>query len=97
MTAAIATMKIQQPNEEAMRRSYELATPRLALGTAAVALSAVAMAVMVIIPATMDAEASEAAAPVVPTVAALSTDGTRSSADARMDASCVDAGGRVEH
>ena len=36
---------------------YELSTPRLAIGTAAVALSAIAMAVMVIIPATIEAEA----------------------------------------
>jgi len=75
-----------------MNRTYEMATPRLALGTAAVALSAVAMAVMVIIPATMDAEAS---APVV-AVAALSTDGTLGSGDAHADAGCADAGG-IEH
>jgi len=46
---------------------YELATPRLALGTAAVALAATALAVLVIIPATMDADAY-ARAPVVATL-----------------------------
>ena len=80
-----------------MNRTYEMATPRLALGTAAVALAAVAMAIMVIIPATMDAEASEAFAPVVSTVAALGTDVNPSSGASRTDASCADAGGRVEH
>ena len=75
-----------------MNRTYEMATPRLALGTAAVALSAVAMAVMVIIPAIMDAEA---AAPVV-TVAALGADSMHGSGDARADAGCADVGG-VEH
>ncbi|HZI82634.1 MAG TPA: hypothetical protein VFF44_01905 [Casimicrobiaceae bacterium] len=36
---------------------YEIATPRVALGTAAVALTAITLAVLVIIPATMDADA----------------------------------------
>ena len=80
-----------------MIRSYEMATPRLALGTAAVALTAVAMAIMVIIPATVDAEASEAATPMRSTVAALGTDAIQGSGESRMDASCADAAGRVEH
>jgi hypothetical protein len=38
---------------------YEMATPRLAAGTAALALTAVTLAVMVIIPATMEAGAQD--------------------------------------
>ena len=38
---------------------YEMATPRLAAGTAALALTAVTLAVMVIIPATMEAGAHD--------------------------------------
>lgn len=45
---------------------YELATPRLAFGTAAVALAAITLAVLVIIPATMDADAY-AQAPMIAT------------------------------
>jgi hypothetical protein len=38
---------------------YEMATPRLAAGTAALALTAVTLAVLVIIPATMEAGAHD--------------------------------------
>ena len=61
---------------------YQLATPRLALGTAAVALAATTLAVLVVIPATMDAEAY-APLPMVSTAQAQDAgpDGARASID----------------
>jgi hypothetical protein len=61
-----------------------MSTPRLALGTAAVALTAVAMAILVIIPATMEAEASEAAPPAAAVVLASGADATH-----EMDGTCA--------
>ncbi len=49
-------MHTMQNGETTMQR-YQLATPRLALGTAAVALAATTLAVLVIIPATADVDA----------------------------------------
>ncbi len=49
-----------------MMQRYELATPRLALGTAAVALAATTLAVLVVIPATIDIDAY-AQAPMIAT------------------------------
>jgi hypothetical protein len=69
---------------EKTKRSYEMSTPRLALGTAAVALSAVAMAIMVIIPATMEAEASEAVTTAPAVVLASGADSTHA-----LDTTCA--------
>jgi hypothetical protein len=84
-------MQARQTDEDTIMRTYEIATPRLALGTAAVALSAIAMAVLVIIPATMDAEASDAGVPAV-ALAATGADVTRHPVqDRRADSACADA------
>jgi hypothetical protein len=80
-------MQAQHGSEQTSMRSYEMATPRLAAGTAAVALSAVAMAIMVIIPATMEAEASEAGVRSAPAAALASgADGTH---EQRLDVACA--------
>ena len=80
-------MQAQHATEQTSRRSYQMSTPRLAVGTAAVALTAIAMAIMVIIPATMEAEASEAAMRSTPAAAvANGTDGTH---EARLDVTCA--------
>ncbi len=50
-------MDDQQRTEESIMQRYEIASPRVALGTAAVALSAITLAVLVIIPATTDVDA----------------------------------------
>jgi len=52
---------------------YQLATPRLAIGTAAIALAASTLGVLVIMPATMDVDARVIAAQAV----AASSDSTR--------------------
>ena len=58
-------MHTMQNGETTMQR-YQLATPRLALGTAAVALAATTLAVLVVIPATMGIDAY-AQAPMIAT------------------------------
>ena len=69
-------MQAQYATVKTSVRSYQMATPRLALGTAAVALTAVAMAILVIIPATMDAEASETISPAPAIALASGAEGT---------------------
>jgi hypothetical protein len=59
-------MNDRQHGETNMQR-YDLATPRLAIGTAAVALAATTLAVLVIIPATMEVDARTLAAQAVAT------------------------------
>jgi peptidoglycan/LPS O-acetylase OafA/YrhL len=80
-------MQAQYATEKTSMRSYEMSTPRLALGTAAVALTAIAMAVMVIIPATMDAEASEAVVP--PAAAVVLASGADGTHQGHMDGTCA--------
>jgi len=79
-------MQAQYATERTSMRSYEMSTPRLAMGTAAVALTAVVMAIMVVIPATMDAEASEAVRSAPAVALASGADGTH---EGRTDATCA--------
>jgi hypothetical protein len=50
-------MDTQAQDKEKTMQRYEIATPRLAVATAAMALTAITLSVMVVIPATMDADA----------------------------------------
>jgi hypothetical protein len=81
------TMHPQHGTEQKNMRTYEISTPRLAAGTAAVALTAIAMAIMVIIPATMEAEASEAGVRSAPAATLASgADGTH---EERLNVTCA--------